>query len=156
MAEEILKFDGQSLTVLAHDLRRAAERFVRETDEALLKIGGELLAAAKAIAEGHSRKVAETIKLRAVPGMVIISVGDEETPIAALWELGNVGTHDTGRVQGVFFRHPVFGNREVWVDQRRFPMLRPAQQALRRRVTEQMNAAYDRVLEPIRLKPEEA
>lgn len=155
MADEILRFDGTSLNDLAHDLRRAADRFRRETDEALLKIGAELLEFAKAIADQHSKVVAGTIKLRALPGMVVITVGDDATPVAALWELGNVGTHDTAKVQGVWFRHPVFGQRDKpWVNQRRFPMLRPAEQALRKEITRRMHDAYDRVLEPIRLKPE--
>ena len=155
MADEILRFEGEALSDLAHDLRRAANTFRLETDEALLAIGAELVTAAKAIAEGHSSKVASTIHMKLVPGMVVITVGDDKTPVAALWELGNVGTHDSGRVQGVTFRHPVFGNREVWVSQRRFPMLRPAEQALRKEITRRMNEAYDRTLEPYRLKPTE-
>lgn len=155
MAQASFHFDGNSLDDLAHDLRRAASAFRRETDEALLRIGAELMESAKQIAEQHSKRVAETIRMRAIPGMVIVTVGEEDMPIAALWELGNVGQHDTAKVQGVTFRHPVFGNRDVWVTQRRFPMLRPAQQALRKEITRQMNEAYDRVLEPHRLKPSE-
>lgn len=154
MSSETLRFDGSALSDLAHDLRAAAERFRVYTDETLAKIGVELVEAARVIAGQHSQTVAGTIRMRTVPGMVIVTVGNEETPIAALWELGNKGTRDSNQVQGVYFRHPVFGG-DAWVSQRRFPMLRPAQQALRKEIKRRMDATYDQVLEPYRLKPTE-
>ena len=45
-------------------------------------------------------------------------------PIAKLYEVGN-----KGRGGGSTFRHPVFGNRENWVDQPRYPFLAAAGKA---------------------------
>ena len=153
MADEMLVFDGAGLDELARDLRAAARDFRRETDRTLAKIGAELYALAKQIAGEHSSTVAGTIRLRALPGMIVISAGSDAVPIAALWELGNKGTHNSGRVQGVWFRHPVFG-RDVWVNQRRYPFLRPAADYERKSIRKLMDATYDRVLEPYRMKPE--
>lgn len=53
----------------------------------------------------------------------------EGSPIAVLFELGNKrsrGGQTVGRRGGGVFRHPVYGNREVWVDQKMHPFLWPA------------------------------
>ena len=147
-------FESDGLKDLADDLRFAAVKIRDEIDVTLLKVGEELVEAAKALAEPHSKKVADTIKLRAMPGYVVISAGNDETPIAALWELGNKGTHNSARVQGVYFRHPIFGT-DNWTTQRRFPFLRPALDADRKNITMLMESAWDRALEPYRLSPEE-
>lgn len=156
MADEAFVFDGKNLKELGRDLRRAADDFRRETDWTLAQVGVELMTAAKAIAGQHSSTVAETIRMKAAPGVVIISAGNDNVPIAALWESGNKGSKaDTASVQGVWFRHPLFGkNDEPWVNQRRYPFLRPAAQIERKRITKMMNETYTRTLEPHRLKPE--
>jgi hypothetical protein len=153
MANEIV-FEGHGLEQLARDCRGAARAVRREIDETLLKIGAELLASAKAIASEHSSTVAGTIRMKALPGMVVIQAGSDAVPIAALWETGNKGSRDTARVTGLWFRHPLFGNREIWVNQRRFPFLRPALDADRSRIKRLMDETYDRALVPYRLKPE--
>jgi hypothetical protein len=148
------RFEGTDLKELARDLRLASHSVRREVDRTLLEIGEELKEAAKELAGRHSEKVAGTIKLRTLPGMVIISAGTDQVPIAALWETGNKGTHDSGRAQGVVFRHPVFG-QDVWVQQRRYPFMRPALEADRRMITKRMEQAWTNALEPYRLQPED-
>lgn len=147
------RFEGEGLEELARDLKLAADAVRVEVDRTLVRIGEELKEAAKKIAERHSQNVADSIRMRALPGMVVISAGSDQVPIAALWETGNKGTHDGGRAQGVYFRHPVFG-QDVWVSQRRYPFLRPALDADRLRITRLMEQAWDRALEPYRLQPE--
>jgi hypothetical protein len=147
-----LRFSGKDLEDLGRDLRLAADQFREEVDVTLVEIGEELKEAAKALAGAHSKTVADTIKLKSSPGFVVISAGDDSVPIAALWEMGNKGTHDTGRARGVWFRHPVFGT-DVWTNQRRYPFLRPALEADRRNITKRMEATWDRALEPYRLAP---
>lgn len=154
-------FDGHGLKELARDCERAARAVRREVDKTLLEIGAELMQAAKDLAAKHSATVAGTIKMKALPGMVVVSAGSDQVPIAALWEMGNKGSkRDTARVAGVWFRHPVFadpakGRGEwTWVKQRRFPFLRPAYDLERTWIKKQMDATYDRALGPYRLKPE--
>jgi len=48
---------------------------------------------------------------------------EEGVALAGLYELGNKG--GTAQVTGTF-RHPVFGNREAWVNQPRYAFLVPA------------------------------
>lgn len=43
-------------------------------------------------------------------------------------------------------RHPVFGNRDVWVEQKPRPYLRPAVAAVAPLVVPEMNAAMDRAI----------
>lgn len=149
-------FEGAGLEDLTRDLRAAAKSVQREVDRTLLEIGEELKEAAKEIAGRHSETVAGSIRMRALPGMVVITAGSDDVPIAALWESGNKGgKRDNAHAAGVWFRHPVFGNSNVWVQQRRYPFLRPALEADRRRITKLMEQTWDRALEPHRLKPED-
>lgn len=153
MAGEI-SFEAEGLEELTRDLKIAAREFQHAVDGTLLEIGEELKETAKGIAEQHSKTVAGTIKMRPGPNMVVISAGSDEVPIAALWETGNKGSKaDTAKATGVWFRHPVWGT-DVWTMQRRFPFLRPALDTDRRAITKQMEATWDRALEPYRLKPE--
>lgn len=152
--DDELSFSGKDLEALTRDLTMAAHDFQVAVDKTLLEIGEELKESAKAFAEAHSKTVADTIKMRAGPNMVVISGGNDQVPIAALWETGNKGTKDSAKATGVWFRHPVFGT-DTWVQQRRFPFLRPALEADRRAITKRMEAAWDDALEPYRLKPED-
>src|ERR1035437_6585117 len=86
---EGIQFEGKGLKDLTRDLRLAARSVRREVDIALLEIGVGIAGNAKRIAGEHSQTISATIKMRAVPGMVIVSAGSEGVPIAALVELGN-------------------------------------------------------------------
>ncbi len=147
MPDEIT-FDGSDLQHLARDLREGARKVREETDVTLFKIETELTAEAKVLASAHSKTISGTIRMRQEPGAVIITAGDQAVPIAALYEKGNKG----GKVTATTFRHPVFGG-SVWVEQKRFPFLRPALLADRKSITRQLEATWDRALEPYRLKP---
>lgn len=153
MAEDGIVFDASDLDSLARDMQSAARKVRDEIDVTLLAIGTELTEAAKQIAGQHSSTVADTISMKPLPGMVVITAGADDVPIAALWEKGNKGTKDSARAQGVWFRHPVFGG-DTWVQQRRFPFLRPALEADRREITKRMEATWDHALEPYRMKPQ--
>ena len=82
---------------------------------------------AKVIVEPHSKTTPATIKPRISKTRVSVVAGGQGHPISGLLELGNKGR---GKSQAATrrgtFRHPVFGNRSVWVDQKRFPYLLPA------------------------------
>lgn len=122
----------------------------------MLRVAGQLIAAdAKMLAEGGYRakykmsvkdkgqtrsykgsgKITPTIKVRLSKTRVSVVAGGQGVPLAGLWELGNKGH---GKSQAASkrgeFRHPVFGNREVWVNQPMHPFLLPAARANERKI----------------------
>src|SRR5947209_9269435 len=137
-----LTFEGRTLEGLARDMRRAAGVVRRETDRTIATVGATITAEAKAKAAEHSKSIAPTIRLAVVPGAALIRAGDEATPIAALYELGNAKSKRTAET----FRHPVWGNRDVWVAQPKHPFLAPALAVNRREITKQMERTWDRAL----------
>lgn len=72
--------------------------------------------------------------------MKVQAGGDAAQYAPAFENQGKVGT----------FRHPVFGNREVWVNQQAHPFLRPALQAQSANLAKKIDAAIDRALDSIR------
>lgn len=142
-------FEAESLQLLARDLRDSAARLRHELTPTLLQVGEDVKQAAKAEAERHSSKIPPTVKVRAVPGAVEVHAGGQDVALAALYELGNRGRG--GRRKDTF-SHPVFGNSAVWVTQPRYPFLRPALTLLRRQVTKRMEQAWEKALEPMRLR----
>lgn len=139
------EFSGDSLESLSRDLEESAVRFGAEVDKTLVVIGGELKEAAKAEASKHSKSIPPTVRMDASPGFVEIKAGNANTPLAALYELGNKGK---GGNKKDTFRHPVFG-QDVFVEQKRYPFLRPALRLDRRNITKRMNAAQDQALRPL-------
>lgn len=142
------EFDPVSLDDLTRDLEASIARFGPEVDATLVKVGGLVAGTAKKVAEqAGSESIPPTV--RVVPGheMVAVRAGGQQAPVGALWELGNRGRG--GRKKDTF-SHPVYGNRKVWVQQPRHPFLKKARSLCRRQISDLMNGAYDRVLEPIR------
>lgn len=94
-----------------------------------LKEAGEIVATeARAIASEHSEKIPRSIRVRTSGATVSIVEGGPKAPNAAPFEVGNAGDRrslSVGSLGGTF-RHPVFGNRQVWVEQPMHPAVRPA------------------------------
>jgi hypothetical protein len=106
----------------AKALKKSAKLTSRELRKKLRE-GGEIMAiAARTIASEHSEKIPPTIKVRVAGATVSVQAGGAKAPIAGLFELGNQGRKGGGKT----FRHPVFGNREQWVEQPMHPFLKPA------------------------------
>jgi hypothetical protein len=144
-----LKFEGRSLSDLARDMRRAATVVRKETDKTVVAVGAKVAAVAKEEAGRHSKSIPPTIRLAAIPGAAVIRAGNQDTPMAELYEIGNKGGKRTSET----FRHPVFGQKDVWVEQPRFRFLAPALAVDRRAITKQMEQAWDKALEAARIKP---
>lgn len=93
-----------------------------------LRVAGQLIADdAKAIAAEHSKSIPPTIRVRVSKTKISVVAGGGENAIAGLLELGNKGR---GKSQAAArsgrFRHPVWGNRDNWVDQPMHAYLLPA------------------------------
>jgi hypothetical protein len=129
--------DASEMTRLARDLKRAAP-------EVYAAFRGELRAVAQVVAtEAKSRasfstRIPATIKVRAGVGTVKVVAGGPGAPDAApLENKGRAGT----------FRHPVFGDRNVWVEQQARPFLAPALEAHRETVATGIEVAVVRAVE---------
>lgn len=141
-------FEAESLQSLARDLQESAYRVRGEVDKTLIVVGEDVKQAAHAEASKHSKSIPPTIHMIPGRGMVMIRAGSKDAPLASLYELGNRGRGGRGSDT---FRHPVFG-QDVFVEQKRYPFLRPALTALRRQITKRMEAAWDEALKPLRLR----
>lgn len=108
---------------LVNDLRKIGDGVGRNLGKEFKKAAGPVASQAKANASWSTRiPGAITVGVsssRRYPGAQI-KVSKEKAPHARLFEF-------PGR--GGSFRHPVYGNREVWVDQKGRPFIRPAVRA---------------------------
>ena len=110
----------------------AASRGLRTT----IKSAAEIVAVeARSNASQHSQSIPPTIKARtylsATKASAATITAGKGVPLAALYELGNVGGRDDSKT----FRHPVFERNadtgkleqtDAWVEQARYPYLQPA------------------------------
>lgn len=152
MADEF-RFEGSDLESLARDLKESALRVRVEVDKTVGEVGELIRDEAKELVSKHSKSIPGTIKVTMIPGAAVVSAGANDVPLAALYELGNKGSKtDSARASGAWFRHPVFGNTNVWVQQRRYPFLRPTLDVNRRTITKLMDRAWDEALKPLRLE----
>jgi hypothetical protein len=136
----------ETTTVLGHEgvdtkeLRKLTKDFHDwKPDKALhkaLRVAGELIADdARAIASTHSQKIPPTIKVRVSKTRISVVAGGQGVPTGGLFELGNKGRGKSQvAARGGKFRHPVFGNRSVWVNQDMHPYLLPAAKMNERKI----------------------
>jgi len=118
--------DTTALHDLARDLRKLEGTTAREFRRGLREVGEVVAVEARSEAGGFSSKIADTIKVRVAGATVEVRAGSPDVPEAVLLELGNVGNRRSGHSRQGTFRHPVFGNTEVWVEQPMHPYLKPA------------------------------
>jgi hypothetical protein len=142
--------DTTDFRLVAKALRRAAPDLAKGLRADLRVAGLEVAAKAKAIAEENSEKIAGTIKVRVASTTVAVVAGGEGVPEAALFELGNTGGRRSAAASGRgTFRHPVFGNRDVWVNQDMHPFLAPAAASEMPRFEANVSRTLDRVTRTI-------
>jgi len=105
---------------------------------ALQKAAKPIVDDAKRRAGMWSTRIPDAISLSVRKNGVMIRVSGQKAPHARPYE-GIVGNRKK-------FRHPVFGDRERWVEQRTRPFLIPAVNAHRREVTVEVARIIDHVL----------
>lgn len=89
-----------------------------------LRTAGKLVADdAKVRASEHSQSIPPSIKIRTSGMMVAVIAGGEGVPLAGLYELGNKPNR---RNDPTSFRHPLFGNKNIWYSQQAYPFLAAA------------------------------
>lgn len=111
-----LSIDVSQLKPLARDLRRAEPLLAKNFLTSLGKAGDVVAQSARQKAD-FSTRIPGTVKVRRRGVAVRVQAGGNLAPgAAAIDNRGRTGT----------FRHPVFGNRNVWVSQQAHPFLEPA------------------------------
>lgn len=137
--------DGDSFDEAVRALFSAADRVDFEVTAAMAEIGETFAKAAKAEAGKHSKSIPPTIRSVPAGHAVAVRAGSQDVPLAALYDLGNAGKG--GRKKDTF-RHPVFGNRNVWADQKRYPFFAPTRKLLRKWINQRMDRIWDEALSP--------
>lgn len=119
--------DTSDFRAVAKALRQAQPELARELRKSLRKAGEIVAVEARSLAEKDSKSIPPTIKVRVASATVSVVAGGKDAPVAGLFELGNTGGSKSASAsrKGVF-RHPVFGNRDVWVNQPMHRFLAPA------------------------------
>ena len=116
-----LVVDTTDLRSLGKALRQSKGELNKHFRASLREIGRHVAADAKVIASAHSQSIPPTIRARSTGVSITIEAGGD-SPLARLWEVGNIGKAD----DSMEFRHPVFGTDDPWVEQKRYPFLKPA------------------------------
>lgn len=146
-----ISMDAHELTRLAEDLWAGARNIDPRASYMLIDIGKQVQTKArnKASSDG-SLQIPPTIRGGLVtPHEYRIEAGGESVPIAGLWELGNRG----GSERSTTFRHPVWGNKNVWVEQNRYPYLQPALRETEPMIWQRADMLWPDALGPYDLMP---
>lgn len=115
--------------MLAKSLRDVPQRFKREARRALTQAGQRTLQQAMMNAAFSSRipgSLSLKVSFRSTRPGVIIRASLDKAPHARVLE-GITAT-------GGYFKHPVYGNKRVWVEQKTRPYLAPAVRDTRRQL----------------------
>ena len=132
----MIRLDTKDVTRFASQMRKAAPLVYKDLGQNL-RAAGELVANDARRRASFSSNIPATIKVRRRAAAVAVQAGPGTFPhageAAAFEHQGNPGT----------FRHPVFGHREVWVNQQAHPFLQPAAEANVEQVAQMMENAFE-------------
>ncbi|WP_163571030.1 hypothetical protein [Fodinicola feengrottensis] len=120
---------------LARDLKTAVGSSPKELAKGL-RSAGQIVAAAAASNASWSTRIPQSIKVSGGAQSVTVRAGGDAAPHAAAFE----GT------KGAVFRHPVYGQSEVWVDQAAKPYLAKAANDNADAVAEEVAKVIDAVM----------
>ena len=124
--------DTRALNRLARDLRRAAPEVYAETRGRIRAVAEVVADGGRSNAEAFSTRIPGTVRVVGAGLSVKVIAGGDAAPDAA--PLENKGREGT-------FRHPVFGDRQKWVEQQARPFLAPALDERREMVEQEIEAA---------------
>lgn len=116
-AKPVVGIEATDFAALQRDLKKANVDALKLFRDAAKKGGDKVATAARAAISGTSQRISDSIRVLANNKGVQIKAGGAKAPHAAPFE--NEGKSGT-------FRHPVFGNRNVWVSQPAHPYLLPS------------------------------
>lgn len=135
-----------SVRLLARDLGRIPLE-LRQELRPRLKEAGEVIASEARSNASWSTRIPGAIRVQALfgrlTGGVVVKVDRNKAPHARALEGITARRGALSRTTGGTFRHPVFGDRDVWVDQPTRPFLAPA-------VVAKQGDTRDRVADAVR------
>jgi hypothetical protein len=131
MASTAFVVDGYKETLRA--IRAFDPALRRELNRELRQEAAGVLIAAR-VNSAWSERIPSALALSVTAKDVAVRVKRARAPHGPLFERGGRGNSGT-------FRHPVFGNRNVWVAQNRRPFIQPAVDARRNQVVAGVAAA---------------
>lgn len=132
----VVGVQSTGLTQLAKDLSTITPKVLQEMVGSL-KIAAELVAESARTEASWSTRIPATIRVAgASPRSITVKAGGADAPHAYTFEAPD----------GKPVRHPVFGNRAVWVEQTPRPFLRPALDAHMEELSEIVVMAIERAL----------
>ncbi|MGH7721506.1 MAG: hypothetical protein ACRENL_01555 [Candidatus Dormibacteria bacterium] len=134
----ILHLDIHDFAAFAVALRRAEPLIGHELTARLRAVGHLVADEAKAISGQFSVQIPPTISVHVQKSVVSVEAGGGGLAIAGLLEVGNQGSRGADS-----FRHPVFGDKAVIVEQPTHPYLAPALAAKSDAVEAAAQAALD-------------
>ncbi len=108
--------DTRDLQRLVKDLEKTTPG-IRKSVNVAIREGGELVAVQARMLSSWSSRIPGSIRVGGAGTKVVVKAGGAKAPHAPAFEHhGQPGS----------FRHPVYGNRQVWVPQKARPFLLPA------------------------------
>lgn len=134
----LVTIDLSELREFSAIIRQTSPKVYRALGDGLREAGMVIADEARARSSTFSTRIPASIRVRKVGIRVSVTAGDENALDAA--PLENKG------IEG-FFRHPVFGNRDVWVNQQAHPYLRPAAEAQGERTADKVLESIARALD---------
>lgn len=148
-----IHFDASGMEALTRHLEESVLKVRVETDMAMPEIGAMVAATASEIVKPHSKSI--KVSDASVPGLATVRGKAPNSPLARLYEKGGSKGH-TKRGKQRFaggsktFSHPVFGSQTTpWVEEKRWPFLRPAATKLRKPINARMVKALEDGISPI-------
>lgn len=133
----VFQMNLRDLNEFAKAVRTASPEVAKGFKSELRK-GGNMVKTEAMIGSSWSSRIPGTIKVRTSGFSVSVMAGGPGAPHAAPFENRGVAGN---------FRHPVFGNRSVWVAQKARPFLQPAfeaqQPAILRGVINALDYVFD-------------
>lgn len=133
------ELDATELKTFARNLRAADPVVARHFGNAM-KGAGELVATEARRRADFSSRIPSSIRVRRSGVNVTVIAGGAAAPHAAALDHGG----EPGS-----FRHPVFGDTEVWVDQPAEPFLEPAGEEKQEAAATQIANAIDQAVEEL-------
>ncbi len=118
--------DVRDFAAFARALRKGSPEVALQLRVDLRAVGEIVASEARVRAAEWSKTIPPSIRVRTSGATVSVIAGGSGVPLAGLFELGNQGQRGLG---GTDFRHPVWGNRNVWVSQPMHPFLAPSLEA---------------------------
>lgn len=141
--------DLSDLRLFSKALRKAEPALAKGVAKSLRAAGAIVANEIKVLSADASVTIPPSVKVRVAGLTVSVVAGGNGIPLAGLMDRGNSGRSSSTATNNSVFRHPVFGNMDVWVDQPMHPFMIPGLDRTREAATTAILAVVNDVLTQI-------